>query len=88
MRIHVRYFAVVRERLGSEGEDVELPAGADVAAVLARLGERHEPLRSLVPYLRVAVNHTVVPLEHALVNGDEVALIPPSPAVPIAWPAW
>jgi molybdopterin synthase catalytic subunit len=77
MRIHVRYFAVVRERLGRGDDEVELPDGADVAAALDALAARHAPLAPLRRYLQVAVNQETVVASHALRDGDELALIPP-----------
>jgi molybdopterin synthase catalytic subunit len=77
MKIHVRYFAVVRERLKRETEDIELPAGATAAAAVDALAERHEPLRGLRPWLRVVVNQETVADTVALADGDELALLPP-----------
>jgi MoaE-MoaD fusion protein len=77
MRIHVRYFAVVRERLGRSDEELDLPAGADVAAALDALAARHDALGPLRRYLQLAVNQETVPARHALADGDELALIPP-----------
>jgi molybdopterin converting factor subunit 1 len=75
--VQVRYFAVVRERLGREQDSLELPAGADVAAALDALAARHPPIGALRPYLQTAVNRSMVRGEHVLVDGDELALIPP-----------
>lgn len=77
MRIQVRYFAVLRERLRSEGEELALPEGADVRAALDALSERHEPVRRLRGRFQTAVNQSMVPPETALADGDELALIPP-----------
>ncbi len=77
MKIHVRYFAVVRERIRRETEDIELPAGATAATALDALAERHEPVRSLRPWLRVVVNQEAVADTVALADGDELALLPP-----------
>jgi len=77
MQIHVRYFAVVRERLGRSEETIELPAGATVAAALDALSARHDAIRALRPYLQVAVNQETTPGERPLDDGDELALIPP-----------
>jgi MoaE-MoaD fusion protein len=77
MQIHVRYFAVVRERLRSDGETLEVPAGADVRSAIDVLAERHADLGRLRKYLQVAVNKEMVPLTQALNDGDELALIPP-----------
>ncbi len=77
MRVEVRYFAVVRERLGRESESVEIPAGADVRAALDALVALHPPLAPLRRHVQVAVKQTMVKPDHALADGDELALIPP-----------
>lgn len=77
MRIQVRYFAVLRERLRLEVEDVELPGGADVAAAVEALAERHEAIRALAGRFQTAVNQRMVPGDAPLADGDELALIPP-----------
>lgn len=77
MRVNVRYFAVVRERLGIESEVVEVADGADARAALDTLGGRHAALGPLRAHVRVAVNQEMVPLDHPLADGDELAIIPP-----------
>lgn len=68
---------MVRERLKLEAEEIELAAGCDVNAALDLLVGRHDVLARLRRHLRVAVNQEMVPLEHRLSDGDELALIPP-----------
>jgi len=77
MRVVVRYFAVVRERLGREQDELELAAGATVGAALDALVVRHAAIGPLRPYLQVAVNQTMASANHPLADGDELALIPP-----------
>lgn len=77
MQVQVRYFAIVRERLGREGETIELANDATVAALVDLLSRRHEAVRALRRYLTLAVNREVVGPEAILRPGDEVALIPP-----------
>src|SRR6266545_3495569 len=77
MKIQVRYFAVVRERLRSDGESLELADGATVAAALDALAERHEALRALRSRCQTAVNQSMVRRDEVLRDGDEIALIPP-----------
>jgi molybdopterin converting factor small subunit len=38
----------------------------------------HGGLQARVPYLRYAVNETLVEVQHAVQHGDEVALMPPT----------
>ena len=77
MQIQVRYFAVFRERLGREGEPLELPEGATVGAALAALEARHEVVRALRGRFQTAVNQEMVKAEARLAEGDELVLIPP-----------
>jgi molybdopterin converting factor subunit 1 len=77
MRVRVRLFAGLREAFERPTLELELPAGSRVEeAWQALLGERPE----LAPYrgrLAVAVNRAYVAFDAALVEGDEVAFIPP-----------
>lgn len=77
MKIQVRYFAVLRERLGMEAESIELPAGTDVAAAVEALASRHDVVRTLRGRFQTAVNQEMVPGSTALADGDELVLIPP-----------
>jgi len=77
MRIKLLYFAVVRERLGREGEELEMPDGATARALLAELERRHPALGGLRSALKLAVNEEFAPVERVLADGDVVALIPP-----------
>jgi molybdopterin synthase catalytic subunit len=77
MRIHVRYFAVLRERLRSDGETLELPDESSVAQALAALGEKHDVVRKLAGRFQIAVNQAMVPTATVLHDGDELVLIPP-----------
>lgn len=73
-QVTLRYFAVLREQRGLDSEQVEVAEGTSVGALYRRLF----PLQA-EGGLRVgfAVNRQVVQSEHVLVNGDELALLPP-----------
>ncbi|MGH2516287.1 MAG: molybdopterin converting factor subunit 1 [Ktedonobacterales bacterium] len=77
MRISIRYFASLREAAGIERETLDLPGGADVAAVRAALAARHPAAALLLPRCVAAVNRTYVAPETALREGDELVFIPP-----------
>ena len=68
-RVTVRLFAGLREQAGWSARESE---AATVADVWPGLGLGAEP-----DGLLYAVNHEYAKPEHALVDGDEVALIPP-----------
>lgn len=77
MRVTVLYFAVFRERLGTDEESLELPPGAVVRDALAALAQKHEAIATLRTKFRVAVNQDFAGEDVALSDGDELALIPP-----------
>ena len=79
MNIDVRYFAAVREALGS-GERVDVGAGATVATLrdaLARRGGRHAEALGRNRVLRSAKNRVLCAEETVLADGDEVGFFPP-----------
>jgi molybdopterin synthase catalytic subunit len=78
MEVEVRLFAVCRERAGRDRLTVELGAeGATVARLLEAVEAAEPALASVLPAVRVAVNHTFVKPDAPVRAGDEVALIPP-----------
>jgi len=77
MRIAVLYFAVFRDKLARDSEELELPPGATVAAAIDALAARHAPIAKLRGRFRVAVNQDFSDDERVLADGDELALIPP-----------
>jgi molybdopterin synthase catalytic subunit len=77
MRVRVLYFAVVRERIGRDEEELELPAGADADAAWREIERRHPELGGLRSVVKVAVNEEFAAGDRVLVDGDVVALIPP-----------
>jgi len=79
MSIAVRYFASVREALGS-GEEVEIRPGASIAELrdtLAARGGRHAEALGRQRVLRSARNRLLCAEDTALENGDEVGFFPP-----------
>ena len=72
MQVTVRLFAGLRERAGFGARAVELSDGARVADAWGAL-DLGDPPRGLL----YAVNREYAEPDHALVDGDEVALIPP-----------
>lgn len=78
MVIHVRLFAMLRERAGTGTLELELPSGATVADALGALSQS-EPLGELLARMpvRMAVNRDYAAAETILAPEDELALIPP-----------
>ena len=81
MKVRVLYFASVREKLGRDAEEIDLPAGVATIAGLrshlrARGGAWAEALADS-KLLRAAVNQDMAPPAAAIKAGDEVAFFPP-----------
>ncbi|HTQ76534.1 MAG TPA: molybdopterin converting factor subunit 1 [Burkholderiales bacterium] len=81
MKLKVLYFASIREKVGRDSEDLELPAGVSTVAGLrghlqARGGAWAEALGG-GRLLRSAVNQDMAPDSAAIKAGDEVAFFPP-----------
>lgn len=77
VRVNVLYFAVFRERLGREHQELELPEGASVESAIAALENEHEVIRGLRGRYRVALNQEMISGDPPLSDGDELVLIPP-----------
>jgi molybdopterin converting factor subunit 1 len=76
--ITARLFARLREQAGTGTEELELPASrASVADVYAALRERHPALESNLALIRPARNQSFVEWTDQVIDGDEVAFIPP-----------
>jgi molybdopterin synthase sulfur carrier subunit len=79
MKIQVRYFASIRERLGP-GETLELPAGATVASArdaLISRGASHADALARGRALRSALNQSLCEESASLAEGAELAFFPP-----------
>jgi MoaE-MoaD fusion protein len=77
MTVHLLFFAQARERAGSGHATLDLPAGSRVRDALAKIGERWPALVELMPHLAVAMNQRLVGGEEAVLDGAELALLPP-----------
>ena len=77
----VLYFAWLRERIGCDAEEIDLPPGVDtVAALIDWLrgrGEGYARALEDLSVVRVAVNQEFSGLDRRIGDGDEVALFPP-----------
>ncbi len=77
MRIKLRYFAAVREKLKRSEEERDLPAGATVRTVWELLTQEHPELRVMEKSMSFAVAQEYVDRDHPLQDNDELACIPP-----------
>ncbi len=77
IRIHVKLFAILRDAAGKPELTLELPDGATVHAAAVALGEEVPALAEHLPHTGFAVNRTYAGPAQVLVDGDELAAIPP-----------
>jgi molybdopterin converting factor subunit 1 len=74
MRIRLRFFAMLREKLGDSVER-DARAGATVSAVWRAFVAEHPEVARV--QVRFAVDEAYVEPGHRLADGDEVAVFPP-----------
>ncbi len=81
MKVKVLYFAKLRELLGVESEELDLPGerayAAAIVDILRKRGEPWSKALSLDAGYRMAVNQTLAGLVTPVQDGDEVAIFPP-----------
>ena len=77
IRVRIRLFAMQRELAGTRGLEVQLPSGATIDDAWEALVELHPGLAPGRAALRFARNGAYAPVDTALADGDEVAMIPP-----------
>jgi molybdopterin synthase sulfur carrier subunit len=81
VKLTVRYFASVKESLGRDSEELELPPGvATVGGVQAHLRARGGDWQTVFAekrIIRAAINQEMAKSSAAVKAGDEVAFFPP-----------
>ncbi len=74
--ITIKFYGPACDVAGSPSISMEIREGQTVEQVTHDLGERYPALRD-ARGVRLAVNRAYVPMDYALSDGDEVAVIPP-----------
>jgi len=77
MKVRVKFFAMVREKVGQDEMELELPPGSTTRQFWNTLLSRFPVLEPYQQQSRLAVNRTYVQGEQPLNDGDEVTIIPP-----------
>ena len=75
--IHARLFARLREQAGTDAETVHVPDRSMVEDVYAALRRKHPSLEPNLAAVRAAINQEFAEWDAVVVEGDEVAFIPP-----------
>jgi len=81
LKLTVRFFASLKEQLGKDVEEIDLPAGvATIAGLRAHLMKRGGDWQAAFAekkLVRAAVNQEMVQPATAIKAGDEIAFFPP-----------
>ncbi|HLY31215.1 MAG TPA: MoaD/ThiS family protein [Ktedonobacterales bacterium] len=77
MRIHIRYFAALREITGQAEDILDLSEGAKVSDAALALARRWPALKAPLAACVSAVNRAYVTSDTPLRDGDELVFIPP-----------
>ena len=77
MKIHVQFYAQLRDLAGVSRLDFDVSQGDTVAELLSRIYELKPELRAQDKTTLVGSGVDFVERNHVLSDGDEVALMPP-----------
>jgi molybdopterin converting factor subunit 1 len=77
MKIELLFFASARDLAGTTGATLELPDGADIAALVRQAVLQYATLAPVAASARFARNEEFVPQDTPLQDGDQVAWLPP-----------
>jgi len=75
--VHVKLFAILRDRAGVSEMKLSLPDQATIEMASNRLGEAVPAIADYLPRVAFAVNQSYVDRSTPLHDGDELAVIPP-----------
>ena len=77
MSLCILFFSVLRDIVGAEEIQFEVPGPTDVAGMLEALYGRWPALREWDGRIRVAVDLEYVGRDHPVAEGQEIAVMPP-----------
>ena len=77
MKIKVKLFAAFRDIVGTKEEDIELPQGTTVHALLEQYISRFPQMAKFRDHIILSVNKEYGAPSRVLKEGDEVSFLPP-----------
>ena len=77
MKIHVQFYAQLRDLIGIRGLDVELAEGATVRELLDQIYVKQPALRSHDRSILIGAGVEFVDRSYKLKQGEEIAIMPP-----------
>ena len=77
MRVRLRFFAVLKEVVGRDQIEKDVPDGTTAGRLLESMVTEYPKLGRYAQVTQVAVNHELVDSEHRVEPEDGVAFLPP-----------
>ncbi len=77
MQLRVQFFSQLKEIVGAGEVALDLPAGATVNDLLARLFQAYPPLREWERNLLIGAGVEFVGRDYVIQPDDEIAIMPP-----------
>ncbi len=77
MKIKIKLFAILKERIGKEEFDLELSEAKSSDAILSDLATEFHEVASVLNCSSIAVNGILSHRYFLLADGDELAILPP-----------
>jgi molybdopterin converting factor subunit 1 len=77
VKVRIKFFAVLKEIVGHEEVEKDVPDGTTAGGLLETMVGEHPKLGRYAKVTQVAVNHELVDLKHQVKSEDEVAFLPP-----------
>lgn len=77
MKVKIKFFAILRERVGSGEITKEIKEGSTVAELWEDLKRDYPKLAPVDTRLLYAVNQNYVNRDHVLKDHDEIVFVPP-----------
>jgi molybdopterin converting factor subunit 1 len=77
MKVKTRFFAAIKDIVGTSEVELDLPPGTTAGALFQRYCQRHPALQRYADNTMISINLEFVPPDTRLNEGDEIAFIPP-----------
>jgi len=77
MKVDVRLFATLRERVGEPLISLEIPEPATVTDLMSEMSRRYPVVQRYEKNILISVNQEYASLTQSISSNDEIAIFPP-----------
>lgn len=77
IKVNIKFFAIVREKIGKEAISLELEANTKAEDLIKILIEKFPQVEDILKKSKISSNLSFVSKEYILKNNDKIAVIPP-----------